>query len=822
MASFADLLPETALVLRGGLVRALPPSEIVVGDIVHLAAGCGVPADLRLLACADLKVDKAMITGETGAIRLVAESVPDPNTVTLLQAPNMAFMGCNVLEGEGQGLVVATGKDNQLSKIAYSVAAVDGGSNNTTLQRDISRFVTIIATIATLTAIVVILEWTFYLRVEHNGFMTPSSMLANAISVLVAYVPEGLPLALSMGLTIIARRLCLTHFVLVKQLSIIETVGAMTMLASDKTGTLTTNKMTVKSLITADCIVDASFLSLPCPSSALVASPQYTEYVLQIAIMCNQAKFEGKVNQQGAAKSEIETNSEVSAEEGNHSKVHGGNGIDTALMIWASEFQKFDSIRSSIVRKAVLPFSSATKISAVVVQEFNAGNFTTTTVLVKGAPEYILSRCSNYISGTQSIQTLDNVVISRIKDMIEDVSRKGDRVIAFAQFILSPNDYPANYAFKTSPEPNFPVTGLTFVACVSVSDPPRRGVREAVLQMRGAGIMIAMVTGDAPTTAQAISCQVGIISDGSRIDVFSSKSLSRDSSDIEQGIELRNSSGISKDKNRAIVVEGTFLSDISEEGWDFIMTHSEMVFARTTPDQKLQIVTEFQKRGHLVGVTGDGVNDSPALKKADVGLAMNAGSTVAKDAAAIVLLKDDFRAIVKAVEEGRLIFANLRKVIAYQIAAGCWSELIPVLATFFLGMPQPLSSFLMIIISTMTDVYGGVALTREPPENLLMRENPRDIKKNPLVDFTLVGYSYLFYGTLQSLAAFVNYFLYMSQRGPLNTVQNPIPADDDGSTSFPVGYSGHQLVGAWNWGLNSGNLGTDQAGISLNNNCWSN
>lgn len=248
---------------------------------------------------------------------------------------------------------------------------------------------------------------------------------------------------------------------------------------------------------------------------------------------------------------------------------------------------------------------------------------------------------------------------------------------------------------------------------------------------------------------------------------------------------------------------------VLESEWDIIFSYQELVFARVTPEQKLQIVKEAQSRDHIVGVTGDGVNDSPALKRADVGIAMNSGSDVARDAAAIVLLNDDFNAIVHGIEEGRLVFTNLRKVIGYQISAGCYSELLPVLATFFLGLPQPLSSFLMIIISCMTDVYAGVALTCEPPETSIMKEKPRDTKNSRLATFKLIGYSYFFYGNMGSFGAFFNYFHYMANRGPMN-VPTPVPSDDNGTLSFPSGYSPSQLLFAWNWGSNSNNLGADE------------
>lgn len=185
------------------------------------------------------------------------------------------------------------------------------------------------------------------------------------------------------------------------------------------------------------------------------------------------------------------------------------------------------------------------------------------------------------------------------------------------------------------------------------------------------------------------------------------------------------------------------------------------------------------------------------------------GSDVAKDAASIILLHDDFKAIVKAVEEGRLIFTNLRKVISYQISAGCWAELIPVLATFFIGMPQPLSSFLMIVISCATDVFAGIALINEPAEKGIMLEKPRDLKNTRLVTVGMIIYSYLFYGTIESIGSFINYFLYMSERGPLNVITGPLPSMYNGNATFPIGYKPQQLIEAWTFGTDDGDLSAD-------------
>eukprot|EP00953_Heterococcus_sp_UTEX-ZZ885_P028086 14991-Heterococcus_DN1.PRE.6 len=309
------------------------------------------------------------------------------------------------------------------------------------------------------------------------------------------------------------------------------------------------------------------------------------------------------------------------------------------------------------------------------------------------------------------------------------------------------------------------------------------------------------ITGDAASTAVAIARQVGIVSTTTALDSvkpFLRTIAGNESTDTNPMtlVELRDSvlttsgrnvqlpattssrddiinvyapqptTAAASSVNTAVLVVGAELEALPANGWDFIFTHKEMVFCRTTPEQKLEIVKQAQLRGDRVGVTGDGVNDSPALKRADVGIAMASGSDVARDAADIVLLSDEFPAVVHGVCEGRLIFANLRKVIAYQISAGCWSELLPVLATFFLGMPQPLSSFLMIIVSCVTDVFAGVALTNEPSESDIMLKPPRNVRTQRLVDAKLVGYAYFFYANLLSIGAFANYFVYMQSRGP--------------------------------------------------------
>lgn len=683
----------------------------------------------------------------------------------------------------------------------------------TSLQEEVNVLVFYVGGLALVTGMVVILFWAFNLRVYHPGFMTTSTMIANAISVIVAFVPEGLPLALSVGLTIIAKRLCSKYFVLVKRLGNIETLGSMSMLASDKTGTLTQNLMTVTGLLSSCDIEEEDEVSSKGPLDAYDAT-------LIIAALCNQASFEHEdaagytpdaatpsykpIEVSGADEhkykavmpvgGDVEGGKPVEHKKGTRVAV-GSNSTDRAILSWVDSLVPVELVQRNHVVHCVLPFSSVTKYSAVVATNKAT---TETIVCIKGATENILPLCTRYMNAQGVPVPMTSDFSQRMRLLINTEASKGRRMITLAQ--TSPLDklkYHSAFPYTVDPHPNFPISDLTFVSCLAVADPPREGVKEAVESLREAGIMVAMVTGDAAPTAIAIARQVGIVTTASKVDTLA---------DNLMGVALLSGQSTSE----AIAITGKELETITPQQWDYIFLHNEMVFARTTPEQKLMIVAECQARGHRVGVTGDGVNDCPALKKADVGIAMNSGADIAREVAAIVLLKDDFTAIVHGVREGRCIFENLRKVVGYQISCGCWAELLPVLATFFLGMAQPLSSFLMIMISCISDVFAGIALMSEPPEGAIMSKPPRDTKKTRLLDWKLICYSYLFIANVASLGAFINYFLYMANRGNTRAVPTPVPADDDGQRVFPAGYRANQLIYAWNWGLDSGNLGDDE------------
>ena len=887
LKAFNNLLPTDCLVVRGGAPTAVAARTLVRGDLVQLTAGMAIPADVRIVSIAgSLLVSNALLTGESEPIALreapYAPSAPE----TLLEARNAAFCGASVLDGSAVGLVFATGGDTQVAKIARHAGR--DAVLVTSLQREINRFVAEIAAFAFLTGTVVVVVWAAYLRPVHPGFMNVSTMIANAISVIVAFVPEGLPLALTIGLTVIVRRLCVNHFVLVKTLALVETLGSVSLVASDKTGTLTKNNMTVSELI---CFkrddeapsTTAAAVRLPAGIDSggyelaalvpTVGAPLVAE-LLSVAVLCNAASVKvSKEDGVGGAAAPALNGADAPLP-----TIVGGNGVDKALLAWAmvagaaapGALPSVSALSSAFEREASLPFSSRTKTAAEVVRARDDARGSGALLLVKGAPEYILlaseSAAVASADGAGEVETmiLTPELRASLMARLEEASSAGKRVIALARRALP--DCPRGFAWDTSSaSPNVPTDGFTLLAFVAVSDPPRDDAPTAIAALRAAGIAVAMVTGDAPGTALAIASKVGILSvrpgavegvpeellapaeapslgagcggggggsdygvQRAHAEALTSRSPEEprvpteappvragccgcSASKVPPPSEALAAIAVPNARSPAALITGAQLPRLTPAGWAWVLSHRELVFARTTPEHKLQIVLACKEAGHRVSVTGDGVNDAPAIAAADVGVAMNAGSDVARAAAPVVLLKDSFAALVVAVGEGRLMFQNLRKVIAYQIAAGCYSELLPVLATFFFGMPQPLSSFLMIIISCVTDAAAGIALMHETAEQALMLDAPRDLKRTRLVPPALICYSYLFYGNMQSLAAFTQFFIYMRSRGPPNGLPTQLPADDDGVLPGAVyAYSPANLVFAWNWGAPAGPLGADE------------
>merc|ERR1719352_1700412 len=387
-------------------------------------------------------------------------------------------------------------------------------------------------------------------------------------------------------------------------------------------------------------------------------------------------------------------------------------------------------------------------------------------MVMKGAPERILERCTTIV-----VDGREMPMTQEWKDAFEsaymELGGLGERVLGFCDFMLPEDKYPAGYPYDADEE-NFPLEGLRFVGLMSMIDPPRAAVPDAVLKCRSAGIKVIMVTGDHPITAKAIARSVGIISEGT---------------DTVEDIAARTGVDV-KDVNpreaRAAVIHGGEIKDMNEKQIDeILMYHTEIVFARTSPQQKLIIVEGCQRMGRIVAVTGDGVNDSPALRKADIGIAMGImGSEVTKDAADMILLDDNFASIVKGVEEGRLIFDNLKKSIAYTLSSNI-PEIAPFLSFITVDIPLPLSTVLILCIDLGTDMVPAISMAWETAEADIMKRKPRNQNVDRLVTRKLICFAYLQIGIIQAMAGFYSYLVVLSDYGFMPHTLPGLGADDN-------------------------------------------
>eukprot|EP00743_Colponemidia_sp_Colp-15_P005772 GILK01006204.1.p1 GENE.GILK01006204.1~~GILK01006204.1.p1 ORF type:complete len:1066 (+),score=189.62 GILK01006204.1:170-3199(+) len=706
--SINKMLPENADVLRSGVVRSVPSSELTTGDIIIMKAGKKVPADCRLLTVSNFKIDKSQLTGENEPI-LCTDRCTDQN---YMHSRNMAFFGSYIVEGTATALVVEIGNTTVMGKIAVSTSRTSGGV--TTLQSEINHFVFIIVVLALTTATVSLLAWGLWLQHAHPGFLSFSAMLTNVIGLVVAFVPDGLPVSVTLTLTLIAKKMSKAN-VLVKNLTTVETLGSINLIASDKTGTLTMNRMTVSHMCWSDSILDDRDARKAASSEPICAD------LIEISALCNGANMTGDgIN---------------------------GDATDSALYRFADDLDEVRTRRERTPRVAVVPFNSRNKFM-VSIHRIEDGKKQYCMLYMKGAPEIILEHCAFGLNERNNQVPLTSAMKEKwLKERQEALGKLGERVLGFAKMSLPVNEYPVDFKFDVD-DINFPITGLTFVGIISLIDPPREAVPPALQICKTAGIKVMMVTGDHPSTGAAIAKRCGIIT-----------------VDEVESVADAGSKPCTHDCDRAVVIVGSEIPSFDDRMWDWVLHHNQIVFARTTPDQKLQIVIENQKRGRVVAVTGDGVNDAPALKKADVGVAMGAGSEVSKEAADMVLLDDNFASLIKGIELGRLVFDNLKKVLLFLLPAGSFSEMLPILANVFLGMPLPLSPFLMIVICIGTDVFPSLALVTEKAELEIMLRKPRNIKKDHLADFKLLAYAYFNIGLIESFAAFLGYFWYLTAQG---------------------------------------------------------
>ncbi|KAF9928676.1 hypothetical protein FBU30_002197 [Linnemannia zychae] len=791
MSSILDMIPADCHVIRDGQLVKIPASNLVVGDRVHLSLGNKVPADLRILqASSDTRFDRAVLTGESEAIEASIVATDD----NYLESKNIAFMGTHVVQGSCVGIVVMMGNDTLMGRI--NKLTTGRKPKKTIIQREITRFIQIIIALTVALILIITIAWLAWQHRVYPNFMNVATLLTTLMGCVIAFIPEGVPICISLTLLMIARRMSENN-ILPKALSTVETLGCVNVICSDKTGTLTENKMHISNVAFLD------YESTPTEVAAHIAKgvqapnqlPQPDDDHLSLSLrqlqlatlLCNNAKFDSETMHLPLLERKVL-----------------GDATDSALLRFAYQVSDTSALEPCFERTYEIPFNSRNKwmmtahqgsskypqviktlfgSNIVDANNTDANEKDDMLVFVKGAPDVLLPYCSSFWSATtkNGPQPLTSEWVAELSRIQETWSRSGKRVLMLCKGRYSPYIAKFNLSIAGSSTSNSVqeelsrqgLQELCILGLVGIIDPPRAEIKDTIYACREAGARFFMVTGDFGLTATAIAKQIGLFSTEREPHTYenivdptlngSSHGYEKSSSDDHTSLQQIAEVGRPRFREgSSLVLTGSDLVKMSPGEWDVVCTYEEIVFARTSPEQKLRIVTEFQHRDGVVAVTGDGVNDAPALKAADVGVAVVSGSDVAIEAADLILL-GGFDAIPEAIRLGRLAFQNLQKVIGYLLPAGSWSEVWPVLINVFLGTPLTLSSFLMVIVCCFTDAFPCTALVMEQEEFNLLSLPPRNSKKEHLITLKIYTQSYFFIGNVMTFFCNMFFFLYLKE-----------------------------------------------------------
>jgi magnesium-transporting ATPase (P-type) len=682
--SIRAMLSPKAMVRRDGHKLTLDATLLVPGDIVLLKAGDRVPADLRLLESHSLRIDEALLTGES--VPAEKSTAPVEETAGLGDRFCVAFSGTLVTYGRGTGVVTATGAATEIGKVSGLLSEVQAVT--TPLIRQLDQFGRWLSA-----AIVAIAAGTFLFGWLVRGF-DPSDMFMAAVSLAVAAIPEGLPAIMTITLAIGVQRMARRNAI-IRRLPAVETLGSVTIICSDKTGTLTKNEMTVQTVVTSDDIYRVEGAGYIPEGAFLVdgtkIDPQRDQPVLaellRGALLCNESSVREKDGRWTL---------EGEPTEGSLVALGMKAGLDP------------HHLQASHPRLATIPFDSAHKFMATLHRD-DDGAF----IVMKGAPEAVLAACAMQRT-RHGDAPLDQLTWGTL---MHETARLGQRLLAVAVRPAGRN--------QAGLTPDDVRSGLTLLGVTGIIDPPREEAVTAVAECRSAGIRVKMITGDHAVTARTIGKTLGI----------------GDGEEALSGHELEK-------------ITDTDLPAPAQE---------IDIFARTTPEHKLRLVTALQAAGHVVAMTGDGVNDAPALKRADVGVAMGVkGTEAAKEASAMVLADDNFASIAHAVEEGRAVYDNLKKAILFILPTN-GGQAMTIVAAVLLGLTLPLTPVQVLWVNMVIAVTLALALAFEPPEPGLMKRRPRD-PRTPLLT-PLLLWRVIFVSLLLVGGTFGHYLLIETRPG---------------------------------------------------------
>ncbi len=686
------LLPDKAWVMREGQPLELSRSDIVPGDILMLEEGERIPADARLIEAAGMRVDNAALTGESNPKRRIAEAAADGHW---LDFPNLVFAGTTILSGHGRAVVFASGMRTEFGKIANLTTSV--GIGLSPLQKEIMTVTRIVA------AISLAMGATFFVIGMGTGLGFWISAIFG-IGIIVANVPEGLLPTVTLALAMSSQRMAKRN-ALIKHLSSVETLGCTTVICTDKTGTLTENRMKVDRFCTDGLVIEARegcFFT----RGRLITTTDAEQW---------RSFFDALLNCHNAKR--------VRHPDGRY--VVTGDPTEVALLEFAIEHGL--AHRPPLRRMGELAFDADRKRMSTL--HWSEGRLLAFT---KGAPESVLALCTGILVHDEAVPMTPDEH-TRLLTQSRTFAEQAYRVMAVAMREVA--HQPEQIEVETIEQ------DLTFLGLVAMMDPPRREVPEAIVKCRNAGVRVVMITGDHPLTALAIARTIGLAP--------------------EQALQ--------QPTGFVPVIEGGQLDGMSDDTLRQLLTPSragepDPVFARMTPRHKMRVVATLKEMGQVVAVTGDGVNDAPALKKADIGVAMGiAGTDVAKETADIILLDDNFATIVSAIEEGRAVYENIRKFTSYVLSSNV-PEVVPYLGYGFFGIPLALTIPQVLAVDLGTDMIPALGLGTERPVADVMEILPRP-RTERLLNLPLLLRAYLFLGVIEAVVAMSGFFLYLYSQG---------------------------------------------------------
>lgn len=694
-----ELIPSFTRVIREGKEKKVPTIDLVPGDIIIIEEGDKVPADARLIEADELRVDNSAFSGESKLSHKIAKEVHDRKDFLWLEIPNLIFAGTNIATGVGKAVVIATGMTTEIGKIAYLTQSVKGELSP--LQKEINRLTKLIAVLSIAMGFVF-----FFVGLTLTKMSLVTSFMF-AIGIILANVPEGLMPTVTLALSMAVRRMAKKN-ALIKKLSSVETLGCTNVICTDKTGTLTTNQMSVKKIWINNKVIEitgngyepmGSFLLQNEVMSKESLKNNNLDLLVQAGLLCNTSKL---VPPSGTQRYWTII----------------GDPTEGALLTLAHKAgfnAETERVKYPTMKR--FPFESVRKRMSSI-HMFANGRVC---VFVKGAPTEMLEFC-NRITLDNKVSDMSVGKKSEVSAQIDNFAEEGLRVLGFAYREFDHQDIRDATAQIVEKD-------LIFIGITAEYDPPRPEVKDAVTVCKKAGIRVVMITGDYQLTALSIAKQIGIVS-----------------------------------SDNAEMVTGADLSNLSEEQLKDLIINKQPVFARVNPEHKLRIVNAFKELGSIVAVTGDGVNDAPALKRADIGVAMGLrGTGVAKESAEMVLIDDNFASIVAAIQEGRAVFDNIKKFITY-IFAHLIPEAVPFVFYVLLKIPVPITAMQILAIDLGTETLPALALGIEKPEHGIM-DRPPGHKKDGIIDKIVLFRGYVYLGLLNTVFVLAAYYFTLYDGG---------------------------------------------------------